>query len=82
MKTLTGGDRQHGFDDVNGICIGGDHVSWRLVYDGRLQTIYKQFAIDEGDAVARAGAMIYELTEQNPLVYTDSSLWTIQIYEG
>jgi hypothetical protein len=50
-------------DDVNGIIIGGDYISWQLFYDGRSQSRV-EYSQSEQEAVLKASAMVSELKKE------------------
>lgn len=51
---------RNGYDDVNGVIIGGDYVSWQLFYDGRPQG-QKQSAANDDEAIEMAEQRCKEL---------------------
>lgn len=76
--------RQRGWDDVNGIVIGGDYVAWRIAYNDVPQS-QKDYAINDGDAIEAGKALVAKLKVEccgyPHYLYPDSTKWTVQIYE-
>lgn len=74
---------RQGYDDVNGVIVGGDFICGQLFYDGRPQT-QKFYADSEDELIEMARAKKREFIEsvEGVLgVYEDDSLWQLRIYE-
>ena len=73
---------KNGYDQPEGVIIGGTYVSWQLVYDGRPQS-GKEYAESEDEAMEQARARIAQLKHDNCgypcYLYGDSTLWTVRI---
>lgn len=73
--------RQFGYDDVNGVCVGGDYVKWCIVYEDRPQSGMMWAATTE-EAMQEAARMVEELRYRwKGICYPDKDAWTIRIYE-
>jgi hypothetical protein len=72
-----------GYDDVNGVIVGGDYVGWCVAYDERPQSD-KQYADNAEQAIAQGTALIAELKAKycgHPCyLYPDATKWTVRIY--
>lgn len=74
---------RNGYDDVRGIIIGGDYISWQLFYDGRPQG-QKEYADTEYEGEEAAKEKCAELKAQYQgypcYLYPDDSKWEIRIW--
>ena len=69
-------------DNVNGVIVGGDYVSWQVFYSGRSQT-GKNYADNEKQARGYAEVVIQRLKSEFKgfpcYLFQDDSRWDIRI---
>lgn len=64
---------------VRGIIIGGDHITWKLHYDGA--PVWSTLDHDtEAEAMTCATTVKHRLIAENPRKYPDNSKWEMRIY--
>jgi hypothetical protein len=72
-----------GYDDVRGVIIGGDYVSWRLYYDDRPQG-GTEYADSEEEAVSAGRLLCSRLKREfcgwPCYLYPDNSKWEVRVY--
>lgn len=76
----SGGPRHPSYDDVQGLCVGGNYVAWQLFYADRPQS-QRQYSDTESEAIAAAEMRVSELKRDYKWIcYPDDSQWTVRIY--
>jgi len=66
-------------ETVRGIIIGGDHITWRLHYDGvPVWTTLDHYT--EAEAMTCATGIKRKLVLADPRKYPDNSKWEMRIY--
>ncbi len=72
------------YEEVRGVIVGGNWVSWALFYDGRCQCGNVQRATDEATAQQDATALMQRLVTEHSgapcYLYGDASKWEVRVY--
>jgi hypothetical protein len=75
---------RNGYDETNGVVIGGDFYTGKVYYDGRCLTSFKHFAETEEELMEWARTIKHRAIEEAALtwgnLYPDDSKWELRIY--
>lgn len=71
-----------GYDETNGVVIGGNSVAWKIAYDGKEQQTFKSYSDNYEQAMIDAQNLINEKDKEYCLFKEkySKSKWTVNIY--